>query len=149
MAKPRLQFTLGALLLTVAAVSLVLALMFHVPPAWGCVALIVLMLAFLALITVAFRYGSEGIRPFCIGAVFPLMFALIHAANDIGYLFDDMAYALRPPMLPGMGMGNSDVRHPTETNFLIGSAILMAIALGYLCVGFRWLIEREPPEPRP
>jgi hypothetical protein len=60
--------------------------------------------------------------------------------SDYGW-FDDIAIALRPPpMLSGMG---GPGRQPTEASYVLGSAILMAIALGYLCVGFRWLLERS------
>jgi hypothetical protein len=123
MGKPRPQFSIAALLLTVAAVAVVLALMVQV----NGVAFLALLLALMPLLTIGLIYGQGNLRPFCIGAIFPVGFFLAYAA----FRFEIHAF-----------------RRSASSFFW--TAILMSIALGYLCVWFRWLIDRpRPPESRP
>jgi hypothetical protein len=124
--KDRPQFSIAALLLTVAVIAIVLALMYQVTPAFASIALIGLILVFLTFITIAFLYARESVRPFCIGAAFPLAFAFVHASSNVGWLFDDIAVA----MGHSMPLDVVDLTEPVSTNRFLGTAIMAAIGLG-------------------
>jgi Na+/H+ antiporter NhaB len=125
MEKPGLQFTLRILLLTVAADAVVLALMFQVPFEVAQPTLIGLLLIASALAITGLTYGDTTIRPFCIGAILPLSMMLVYFTAVCAHVG---LYNLFP---------SADRRN------YYGGTLLAAIGLGYLCIGFRWLIERE------
>ena len=135
MAKPRFQFSLAALLLTIAAVAVVLALMVRPTPIVATFGLLTLTVVSMAFIAVALVYGCESIRAFCIGAAFPLTMSFGYAVFNMQWLLD-----IEPLSL----ITRTD---PRQAAHFFGTAILASIALGYLCVVFRWLIDRpRPPE---
>jgi hypothetical protein len=126
MAKPRLQFTLRILLLTVAADAIVLALMFQVPLDVAQPTLIGLVLVTSALAITGLAHGDTTIRPFCIGAIVPLSMMLVYiTAKSVRF---------------SISLVFSSVN---DFRYCYGGVLLGAVALGYLCVAFRWLIERE------
>jgi NhaP-type Na+/H+ and K+/H+ antiporter len=123
------QFSIAALLLTIAAVAVVLALMLQVDYRIGTPILLWSTTVYLAFVAIALVYGRDSIRPFCIGATIPIAYSLAES-SCMGILFN-------PPL---EGIPGSNTYNPTHH---LGTAILLSIALGYLCVGFRWLIERS------
>jgi hypothetical protein len=127
----RFQFSVATLLSTVTVVAVVLWLMLRVDPRVGEVALLVLTLTCLAFTGVAFLYGRDGGRPFCIGVVVPLLYSFFEASY--------MGLILNVP-IPGIPIPRDVDRR--EVVFL-GSALLLGVTLGYLCVIFRWLIQRR------
>jgi hypothetical protein len=134
----RFQFSLASLLLSVAAVAVVLALGFHAKSAISTLVLLALTLVFMAFITVTLFYGRDSYRPFCIGAAFPLALSFVYMADNVGLLLDDISDAIgRGRLLDVM-----DFVDPINANEVLGTSILAGIVLGYLCVGFRWLIAR-------
>jgi hypothetical protein len=132
----RFQFSLATLLLTVAAIAVVLALGFRAKSAISTLVLIALMLVSMAFITVTLVYGRDSYRPFCIGAAFPLALSFVYMADNVGYLLDDFGEAFGR----GRQLDVVDFVGPITANETLGTAILASIVLGYLCVGFRWLI---------
>lgn len=141
MPPPRFQFSLAALLLTVAAVAGVLALMLRPESALTSLGLVGLTLVCMAFVTIELVYGRESVRPFCIGAAFPLLLAFLYIGSTVGGLLDDIAVSLGH----GRVLDVIDFTAPITVNHIIGTAILASIALGYLCVGFRWLVDRRQP----
>ena len=148
MKKSPFQFSLAALLLTVAAVAGVLALMLRVPPgaAFLSFAGIIPILTALALTGLG---GRPGLRAFCIGALVPLGLTLYSEAQNLNWMAFRFARLVSPAngMGLGCGLGGAGIVDEGAFSKLFGVAILMNTASGYLCVGFRWLIERrERPE---
>lgn len=138
----RFQFSLAALLLTVAAVAGVLGLMFQVPtePAYIGFALVIIILLALALTGLA---GSPQLRAFCVGALVPLGLLVYFLAQDLFVIAFWLEHPFQDYDYSGPPLRTADDSLPR----FLGVGILLSIALGYLCVGFRWLIERrEPPE---
>ena len=147
MKKSPLQFSLAALLLTVAAIAGVLALMFRVPtiPARGTLIVVIYVLS--ALVLTGFAFGQPALRAYCIGAIVPLASLLFfispHLAGLLVLLASDNENATAPFDMTFLEL----LFVAPGVQRLLGVGILMSIASGYLCVGFRWLIERrEPPE---
>ncbi len=145
MKKSPFQFSLAAMLLTVAAIAGVLALMFQVPTEPARIALIVAVFGLSALAITGIINGQPALKTFCVGASVPLAIMLLFIAINFGGLVNSYAsieqintyYALNAP---------SPLTFPMIPKFF-GIGIIMGIALGYLCVGFRWLIERrESPD---
>jgi len=131
----RFQFSLKWLLLTVAAVSAVLAITLRLRATIGIPVLLGLTYASLAFAVVALAYGSDGVRPFCIGAVVPLACALLEVLSN----------GSQTLWWSSMAQADTDVYMETPKRIL-GTGLLASIALGYLCVGFHWLIgPRQPP----
>jgi hypothetical protein len=139
MAQTRLQFSLAALLLTVAAVAVVLALTFQVEQTIAFMSLVLFTFIGSAFSTVALVFGRDGIRAFGIGAAFPLAWALVYLITS-----GDNAIAMTfGGLLDEYGM-MIELDHMRRQ---VGLAVLLSIPLGHLCVGFRWLIDRpRPPE---
>jgi hypothetical protein len=123
----RLQFTLRALLLTVGADALILALM-QAPPQVGRPMLIALVPLSSALVATGLMFGRPRMRSFCIGAAIPLGMMLAYMTMHL-FELDVWLMETRPGRLPK----------------IFGGGFLTSIALGYVCVGFHWLIERERP----
>ena len=135
------QFSLAALLLTVAVVAGVLALMLEVPRLAAVSSLVAVVVVLLALLTTAAVYGSHAWRPFCIGAAFPLALLFLWAGLNVGSLFIEWNERFLDQSSPYQRPISYDYQ------YLLGSTILGSILLGYVCLGFRWLIEmREPPD---
>lgn len=122
----RFEFSLRALLSGLAAIAVLLALMFQSTPEVGTATLVVLVPLALALAVTGLVYGHETARPFCIGASIPLAMTSVYMMAISGRLG---AYAL---------FFGADMRR------YYGGAQLAAIGAGYLCVLFRWIIE--PPK---
>lgn len=130
MGRPQLSVT--SLLLTVAGICLALALMFHGDHVITSTALFALVVTGLAFCVIGIIYGRESLRPFVIGAAFPLVLSLAwfvqHGTSPISSI-EARIYGIEHYLV-------SERLH-------LGGGILSGIALGYLCVGFRWLIERH------
>lgn len=144
MKKSPFQFSLSALLLTVAFVAGVLALMFWVPTEIARIILIVAVVVLSGLGLTGLASGGT-IRTFCIGSLVPLAMMLFFISSDLAALTAILTTA-EPSYLHAKGfeavmvpplIGNERIPR------LLGAGILMSIVLGYLCVGFRWLIERR------
>lgn len=136
-AKPR--FSLAGLLLTVAAVATVLGLMIQAPPRIAAVTLFAMVVVLLAFLTVAIIYATDNWRPLCIGAIFPLAIPFLFAAMNCGYLI--LCFETEDPQLEVIGVPNAG-----GLRFLLGGSLLASIALGHLCVAFRWIIDRPKPD---
>lgn len=128
MGKP--QFSVRALLLTVSAIALVLSMMFQPPPEVAAFAVTGIVLASLAFSAIGIIYGKNNVRPFCIGVAIPAALAFCVAVrNEHWFLQVENISALL----------NINPRWPA---ILLGMMELTGIALGYLCVVVRWLIDR-------
>jgi hypothetical protein len=140
MEKPPFQFSLAALLLTVAAIAGVLALTFRVAGNVANLSFVALLPVSLAFLTIGIVYGHNCLRPFCIGAAFPLVMAFGFVTFSADLIYDSIW-----PVFPTV----EDNREPSVAmkQRIFGAAFLSSIVIGYLCVGFRWLIvTREPPD---
>lgn len=141
MKKSPLQFSLAALLLTVAVLAGDLALMVHEESLPAMLVLLGLTLALMSFVAVGALYGRDNVQPFCVGAAFPLLLAFLFTANNAVWLEAHVAGYL--------GRDNQiEYFNPVPlraANRILGNAIPASIAIGYLCVGFRWLIERREP----
>lgn len=127
MGRPQLSVT--SLLLTVAGIYLALALMFQGDHVITSTALFALVVTGLAFCVIGIIYGRESLRPFVIGAAFPLLaWFLQHGTSPISSVEARM-YGIE--------------HHLVSERLHLGGGILSGIALGYLCIGFRWLIERH------
>ncbi|HVX13495.1 MAG TPA: hypothetical protein VHC22_20085 [Pirellulales bacterium] len=131
---PRFQFSVKVLLLTVAAVSVVLAVTLRVRATIGIPVLFGLTYASIGFVVVALACGNEGLRPFCVGAFVPLACALLEVLSN----------GSQTLWWSSVAQADTDIYMETPKRIL-GTALLASIALGYLCVGFHWLIgSREP-----
>lgn len=131
----RPQFSIRLMLLTVAAVAVVLALMFQAPAQVAESVLLAGIFACLALLAVASVYGPRMWRPFCIGAPLPLIFVFLWSCQyGPLWVFGDW---ISDPTLPYR------VGPPHGYRYGLGGALLCSVLLGYTCLGFRWLIERS------
>ncbi|HVX12141.1 MAG TPA: hypothetical protein VHC22_13250 [Pirellulales bacterium] len=128
------QFSLAALLLTVAAVAAVLALMFQASVEIATPAILTIIPASLALLLIGIIYGKRAVRPFCIGAVVPVAMMASYVSHTL-QLWSQWLLTREPNGFDFMDAG-------TFKTF-VGYTLLLSIALGYLCVGFRWLVERR------
>jgi len=147
MPRARFQFSLAALLLTIAAVAGVLTLMFHAPTEPACAILIAAAVMLSGLALTGLAHGRAIFHTFCLGAILPLGCLLIFIATNMAgvanWLLDDQQQKLHA----GLEIWTYPIIDNPAVVRLLGVGILASIALGYLCVGFRWLIERrEPPE---
>lgn len=120
------------MLLTVAAVAVVLALMIEPDAVTATFSLIGVTVVSLAFIAIGVVYGADNMRAFCIGAAFPL-------TMSFGYAVFNMQSLLI--LEPFSVITSTDPRLPAQ---FMGTMGLASIALGYLCVAFRWIIA--PPE---
>lgn len=94
MPPPRFQYSLAALLLTVAVVAGDLALILHAESVVAMLASVGLMLIFMGFIAIELLYGRDNVRPFCIGAAFPLTIAFLNVSFSANFLLDDIAEML-------------------------------------------------------
>jgi hypothetical protein len=136
----RFQFSIRLLLLTVAAVAVVLALMFQVPFDTASRTLVALVPVVSAFAITGLAFGSSGMRSFCIGASVPLAMMLIFVTTNL----HEFRYWLH-----GLDLDEPILAFPAtlspDCQNLLGGGLLASVALGYLCVGFRLLIERKEP----
>lgn len=138
MPKSLFQFSIAALLLTIAVAAGDLALMRRADSAYALLAQFGLMFVFLAFIAIALVYGRDNIRPFCIGAAFPLAMAFL----NVGFALELCVIPIRQSL--GHATGRLLlVKDPITANLIVGTALLASIALGLLCVVLRWLIEER------
>lgn len=140
MEKPRLQFGLATLFGTTAAVGAVLALMFHMPIVPATLILLTLVFICSSLVCTGFAYAKQSFRAFCIGAAVPLSVMLIFVARH--------TYAYTSPFVISVLPVNSivDEIHIPGTPYFFGTGLLSAMALGYICLAFRWcVVRREQP----
>lgn len=131
----RFQFSIRLLLLTVAAVAVVLALTFQVEQTIAFMSLTALTFAGSAIATTALVFGRDGVRTFAIGAAFPLAWSLFYLTTSgseaLAMVFGGLdQYAMM-----------IELGHMRRQ---IGLAVILSIPLGYLCVVFRWIIDRPP-----
>lgn len=133
------QFSIRLLLVTIAAVAVVLALMFHAPVMVASPALIALLIVCSALALTGAMAGRPLLCSYCVGALVPMGVALFHLAMNSGaflHLFDELPPFEYESVLP------YTFAHAEYPKWL-GVCLLASIAIGYLCVAFRWLIERQ------
>jgi hypothetical protein len=122
-APPRIQFSLGTLLLLPVAVGCALAVLFTKPINVAAKELYVIALLSPAGLTSGIVYGKGYTRAFCIGALFPAgALFLLNALQ-----FTDMFYGQ---------VQTSDVSFTLQC--LFGGGWLAAIVSGCLCMGIRW-----------
>ena len=120
----RFQFSLKWLLVSLAAVAVVLALMFQAPPQFGVPALGVLVMVALAMALTGLVYSGETWRPFCIGAMVPLSMMSVYVM-------------VLSAQIGGNAMFYTDAVMQRD----FGSTLLVAMSAGFVCVVFRGLIE--------
>ncbi|HWB08696.1 MAG TPA: hypothetical protein VG826_05715 [Pirellulales bacterium] len=139
--KGRLQFSLSALLSTVAAVAVLLALMFQVPIDVAAKTLVLLQMVATAFVVTCLAFGrSPTLQAFCVGALVPLGVMTAWLTMNLSALTAWFGYErMRYQEAYFSSFGNDGFAR------LYGVGIILSIALGYLCVGFRWFIERERP----
>jgi hypothetical protein len=121
----------AALLVTVAAVAVVLALTLRVRATVGIPVLLGLTYTGIAFSLVGLASGKDNVRPFCIGAVVPLACALLEVLSN----------GSQTLWWNSVAQADTDVYMETPKRIL-GTALLASVAFGYLCVGFRWFLER-------
>lgn len=134
----RPRFSLAALLLIVAVIAVVLALM-RSEGTLAEIALVALTTLLMGFVGVGIMYGHGNFRPFCLGALPPLLLAMLYIRSELSWL---LAKWLGSPY-PTQKIALTDAVN--EHIIFIGAAILAALLFGYLCVGFRWLIDRPRP----
>ena len=146
MKKSPVQFSLAALMLTVAVVAGDLALMLYVQPEAARLVLVLTIVAMSAFGLIGVLHGRPALHAFCVGALVPLGIMLIFLAVNLEGLLRLSLDSLSGTETTASGEGEawsllalSDHR----ISRLFGIGILTSVALGYLCVGFRWLIERR------
>lgn len=140
MSRPRLQFSLAALLLTIAAVANVLWLIVEAPPDLARIVSVVGIVVLSAFSITGIISGQATLRAFCIGALVPLATMLFFIATNFGGLINVLADQDRLSFMTNYAM--LPIELPVASR-VFGFGILLSIALGYLCVGFQWLIERR------
>lgn len=128
MAKLQFQFSLAALQLNVAAVAVVLAV-FLVPSQLGDALLVAIVICLSSLCLVGAACGGGDVRAFCLGASVPLGLMLLYFGTHLELLFETEWF---------MSAEGNRMHVVRKT---IAMLIIGAIALGYLGVGFRRLIE--------
>lgn len=128
MAPPRFQFSLAALLLTVAVVAGDLALMFQVASKPAQVVLIFFVIALTALGLTGAINGPPTWRTFCIGALVPLGIMVVKIATSINAFIGNLA---------------TFSTAVAGYNQFFGYGILASIAIGYLCVAAQWVTTRH------
>jgi hypothetical protein len=128
-APPRMQFSLGTLLLLPVVAGCALAVLFTKPPNVAAAELFVIAFLLPAALTGGIVYGKGYTRAFCIGALFP-----------VGVLFClctiEFIGMLSPPAW------DFDVKSLFTLQCLFGGGWLAAIICGCLCIGIRWLSLR-------
>jgi hypothetical protein len=134
MERPRLQFSLAGLLLTVTAVAGVMALMFCIPGQVGGPVLILLALVLPALAITGVGNGRPAFRTFCLGALLPLSMMLFQIA-----LYGQQMVA----WFSAKNSGHSLFIESAAFSRFVGAGILTSIALGYVCIAFRWFLLRH------
>ena len=142
MSRPRLQFSLAALLLTIAAVANVLWLIVEAPPDLARIVSVVGIVVLSALSIIGVISGQATLRAFCIGAIVPLATMLFFIATNFGGLINVLADQDRLNPFTNPSYATSPIELSVAPR-AFGVGILLSIALGYLCVGFHWLIEKR------
>ena len=136
MQKPRLQFSLASLLATVAAVAMILALMFQVPSDAARQTLVALVTTTSALAITGLVNGETAMRTFCIGAIVPLGIMLVFVATNLPEVVLPANYVMSAGRPGTLFMLNGATK-------VLGIGHLTAIALGYLSIGFQILLVRR------
>lgn len=128
---PRLtQFSLRSLLWLMTGVAVVCAVMFQMPDALAVPILMFVTMAMVPVLVTVIIHGSSYQRTFAIGAIFPPGL-LLSAFTPLGGFFFG-----RAPM--SMDPGES-----SGFRVAIGAFWISSLAMGLLCVGTRWLLERQ------
>lgn len=138
MAKP--QVSIAALLLTIAAVAGILTLMFQAPVKIGTPTMVSAVPVALALLLIGITYGKGTVRPFCIGAVVPVAMMCGYVTTNLSYL----KIWLTGGGLRYFGPSGTGPQLPLFKDDLLkvfGGLFLTSIALGYLCLLFRWFVD--------
>lgn len=139
------QFSLAALLLTIAVISVVAAVMFQVPAVPATVILLALVLVLTSFALCGVAYGSPSFKAFCIGALPPLVVMLAFVATNT-------VATLEPMVLAGTEV-DIDAKDRTAipgTPSFYGTGLLASLTIGYICVCFRSVLsEQEHLPPRP
>lgn len=142
MSRPRLQFSLAALLLTIAAVANVLWLIVEAPPDLARIVSVVGIVVLSALSIIGVISGQATLRAFCIGAIVPLAMMLFFIATNLGGLINVLADQDRLNPFTNPSYGTSPIELSVAPR-VFGVGILLSIALGFLCVGMHWLCSER------
>jgi hypothetical protein len=130
----KLQFSIAGLFSTVTGIAVVLWLMIRVDPNVGTPILLALTLTCLAFACVALLHGHGNVRPFSVGLAVPLIYSLAEASFS-GIILNVPIEGIVPVLSASVTITN-------RASIALGSAILIGVALGCLCVVFRWIIDR-------
>lgn len=128
----RFQFSVRALLLVTALVAAVSWLTYLAPSSIGIPALSVLTMVLASSLIIVLVYGDVSGRPFCIGALVPLVTSLLQGHADEGP-FNLKTF--------GASMASSE---PAMAEFFdgiqgeLGMFILSGVVTGLLAVGLHW-----------
>jgi hypothetical protein len=137
----RPQFSLRILILAFTVIAVVLGLMFQAPVPVASPALLTLVIVFAALALT----GTTARRPFlcayCTGALVPLGVVLAHLGVNASSLLSGFN---EPPEFAYESILGYAFGYPSYPLFA-GACLLASIVIGYLCVWFRWFIERVSP----
>ncbi len=114
------------------AVAVTCSLVFSMPLLVGLPLLVLISVILAAVLITVIVYGRGNQRTFCIGAVVPLG-VLLFALAFVGVIL----------FLDGPSpRGNDLAGRLTIVGFWLSSVLA-----GVICVGVRWLIERQPKSP--
>jgi len=123
------QFSLRSLLWLTTAVAVVCAVMFQMPDALAIPILMFVTMAMVPVLVTVLIYGRGYQRTFAIGAIFPpglLLLAFTPLARFLGEM--------------PMRMDRSD---SVGLRVFFGVLWISSPAMGLLCVGTRWLLEKR------
>lgn len=133
----RFQFSVRALLVTVAVVAADLGLMLGPPPNIAEPVLAALIVLAAAVFTTGLVYGGERVRPFCIGGLFPTAIACFWVVDRIPAIAE---HWFPPPYSGGIAVGLFS--HDAQRNaVLFGSVILISMLFGNVCLAIRWMVS--------
>lgn len=138
-----MQYNLTVLLLSVVAFAVVFGLMFQAPHQIACPGLVLIVFAFSALAIVGARSRRPDISAFFCGALIPLAVMLFFIAQHLhGFLlwFGEAASTLEGE--DAIYWNDGTLALP-GVSLLLGAGILLSVVLGFLCAGFRRLIDGD------
>lgn len=132
-APPKMQFSLRTLLLLPVIAACVLSLFFGKPPNLIAMELALVTLILPAVLTTIVVYGQGYKRAFCIGALAPT-----------GVLYLWSTYLL---LTFTLYRGPVDDQIFPAFRWFYGLGWIAAIVSGFICMGFRWILERPAAQP--
>jgi hypothetical protein len=132
--RSHMQFGLRTMFVLTACVAFACTVLFAVPDPVAVPLLLALTIGVPAVLTTFIVYGGSYLRTFCIGALFPAAIALYASGWFLGY------------WLLATADGYADWGEFTTEDFggvyrwYGGTSWLLAIVVGLICVGARWLV---------